>query len=170
MFHRPQFVSLPQKKFPPTSIQHFCWGRKSEVLKCKCATLLVSCVRWIGKSAPSTESPLQLQHCLWTHYQSEGCQVQHGQTGGEEFRERSMPPLAEPLGSRRRQSSNGFSRYFHANSHWNMWRPTERKRNDSENMREREERWKTGERAYFPMHGTLQLKPHRLFSKRMECS
>lgn len=60
---------------------------------------------------------------------------------------RLLWPRRHASRSHRRQSPNGFSRYFYANSHWNMWRPTDGrggKRNDSENMREREKRRKTG--------------------------
>lgn len=119
------FHYLKKKNFHQLALSISVRVRKSEVLKCKCATLLVTCVRWIGKSPVSTESPLSLQHRRWTHYQSEGCQVQHGQTGGEEFRERITPPLAKLLRCWVLYTTEPkwILQIFYANSHWYMWRP-----------------------------------------------
>lgn len=125
------------------------------------------------KNSEHRKLSLSLQHRLWTLYQSGGCQGQHGQTGGEEFRERSTPPLAEPLRCRVLNTTEPkwILQIFYASDRY-MWQPKvrRRKRDDGENMREREKRRKTGSSIFSEaQHSTLLLKPHRLFRKRIKC-
>lgn len=97
------------------------------------------------KNSVHRKLSLSLQHRLWTHYQSGGCQGQHGQTGGEEFRERSTPPLAKPLRCRVLNSTEPkwILQIFHESDRY-MWQPKVRRRKRDENMREREKWRQTG--------------------------